>query len=181
MNDQLFPDDAPAIEAAAVVSTNGLYRYRLTRRWGDRPAAAFIMLNPSTADATTDDATVRRCLGFARRFGCDAIEIVNLFAWRATDPDMLLAAWYDGVDVIGPDADTHIVDVARAVADDDGHLIAAWGAGPAGKFRAFMADRIDHVLGLVGDVACLTTTQAGQPRHPLYLPANAPLTPWSPT
>src|SRR5689334_20041621 len=74
------------IVKSAVLSPCGLYRYRLTRRWGDGPALLFVMLNPSTADATEDDPTIRRCTGFAKREGMPAIEVVNLFAWRATDP-----------------------------------------------------------------------------------------------
>ena len=71
----------------AVISQDERHRYSLTRRWGDGPrVCCWIMLNPSTADATTDDPTIRRCIGFTHDWGYDALTVVNLYAWRATDP-----------------------------------------------------------------------------------------------
>ena len=71
----------------AVISQDERHRYSLTRRWGYGPAVCcWIMLNPSTADATTDDPTIRRCLRFTQGWGYDALTVVNLYAWRATDP-----------------------------------------------------------------------------------------------
>ena len=71
----------------AVISQDERHRYSLTRRWGDGPrVCCWIMLNPSTADATTDDPTIRRCIGFTHAWGYDALTVVNLYAWRATDP-----------------------------------------------------------------------------------------------
>lgn len=68
----------------AVLSEDGVYRYRLTREWGENLDACkrvcFVMLNPSTADASKDDPTIRKCIGFATRLGFDALEVVNLFA-----------------------------------------------------------------------------------------------------
>ena len=79
----------------ATISEDGLYRYALSRTWeGPIWSLAFIMLNPSTADATEDDPTIRKCIGFAQRNGCNAIEVVNLFAFRATDPNDLRRAGY---------------------------------------------------------------------------------------
>jgi hypothetical protein len=73
---------------SAVISPCGLYRYRLTRTWDAvRWSAAFVMLNPSTADAVDDDPTIKRCVGFAKRWGCGGIVVANLFAFRSADPD----------------------------------------------------------------------------------------------
>lgn len=73
-------------EQSATISECGRYRYRLTRRFADGPCATFVMLNPSTADETIDDPTIRRCRNFAIREGCGGLVVVNLFAYRATDP-----------------------------------------------------------------------------------------------
>lgn len=71
-------------------SISGDYRYRLGRAWAGGPTCTFIMLNPSTADADQDDPTIRRCVGFAKALGCGALEVVNLYAYRATNPRDLL-------------------------------------------------------------------------------------------
>src|SRR5437868_12651695 len=71
---------------SAVISPCGKFRYRLTRQWGEGAALPFVMLNPSTADAEQDDPTIRKCVGFAKRMGYDGIEVVNLYAYRATKP-----------------------------------------------------------------------------------------------
>ena len=71
----------------AVISQDERHRYSLTRRCGNGPrVCCWIMLNPSTADATTDDPTIRRCVRFTQAWGYNALTVVNLYAWRATDP-----------------------------------------------------------------------------------------------
>jgi hypothetical protein len=70
----------------AEISEDGKYRYALMRMWDDKPLMMFCMLNPSTADATKDDPTIRRCIGFAKDRGYGGIYVVNLMAYRATDP-----------------------------------------------------------------------------------------------
>lgn len=73
------------IKKDATISDCGKYRYRLSRIWEPgRPVATFVMLNPSTADATNDDATIRKCMGFARRWNLGGIHVGNLFAYRAS-------------------------------------------------------------------------------------------------
>jgi hypothetical protein len=89
-------------ERAAVLSECGRYRYVLTRTWDhDLAACAFIGLNPSTADAHEDDPTIRRCIRFARDWGHGGLIMLNLFAWRSTDPRGLL----DAIFPVGPPAD----------------------------------------------------------------------------
>lgn len=136
----------------------GRYRYRLWRRWrASGPVVAFVMLNPSTADAERDDPTIRRCTGFARAWGFAAMTVVNLFALRATDPARLRRAR----DPVGPDNDRHI---AAAAAGSDA-VVLAWGNHGAlgGRDRAVL----DLLAG--SRPSCLGVTGSGQPRHPLYL------------
>lgn len=96
-----------ALARSAVISEDGLYRYRLDRRWGYGPRVAWIMLNPSTADSEAEDATSRRVQAFSRRWGFSALTVVNLYAWRATDPTDLWTAQ----DPVGPENDRHIAEV----------------------------------------------------------------------
>jgi len=74
------------MERDALISPCSQYRYWLLRRWSNRPLATFVMLNPSTADANSDDATIRKCMGFADAWGLGGIWVVNLFALRSTNP-----------------------------------------------------------------------------------------------
>lgn len=146
-------------EGGAVFDPSRRYRYRLWRRWADGgEVVAFVMLNPSTADARRDDPTIRRCGGFARAWGFAAMTVVNLFALRATDPARLRRAR----DPVGRDNDRHIL----AAAGGCDALVLAWGNAGAlgGRDRAVLA----LLAGVRTD--CLGLTGAGQPRHPLYLP-----------
>lgn len=157
-----------AAHADAVISEDGCYRYVLTRRWGGGRVLSFVMLNPSTADASTDDATIRRCRGFARRERCDGIRVLNLYALRSPDPRLLLSH----PDPAGPDNDRWLT----GLADADGPVIAAWGAHAAAEFRR---DEVADLLAAAGVVLwCLGTTRDGSPRHPLYARADAPLRVW---
>jgi hypothetical protein len=149
---------------SAVISDCGLYRYRLDRRWSDGPTVAWLMLNPSTADARAEDATSRRIQAFSRSWGYGALTVVNLYAWRATDPREL----WRTADPVGPDNDRHITE---AVAGRT--VIAAWGANAR-------PDRITAVLALPGmdRLHALELTKDGQPRHPLYLRRDLTPQPW---
>lgn len=165
----LFDATPDATRSAAVLSDCGTYRYRLTRLWDPhaRPAC-FVMLNPSTADAKRDDPTIRRCVGFARAWGCGGIVVVNLFALRATDPAALHAA----TDPIGPANEGYI----RGAMVEGWPVVAAWGAHVPARGRAnhtrVGADRAGIPL------KCLGVTKEGFPRHPLYVRADAPLIPY---
>lgn len=151
------------VERGAVLSACGLYRYSLTRRWAPGEGVAFVMLNPSTADATTDDPTVRKVVKFSRAWGAPAVEVVNLFAFRATEPwDLIEKAR----DPIGPENDAHIlaaVDRARSV-------VIAWGVTVMGTaLEPRMAAVLRLLLPFRPKVYALKLTNSGQPGHPLYL------------
>ena len=151
----------------AIFSNDGRYRYRLTREWdASTTKMTFVMLNPSTADETVDDPTIRRCVSFAQRSAFGGIEVVNLYALRSTDPKVLRRA----IDPVGPDNDRQLAETFERATT----IVVAWGAGaePA---------RVRQVKKLLGDretVWCLGVTADGSPRHPLYLRSDAPLSPW---
>lgn len=158
----------PALIDDAGISADGLYRYWLTRGWGDDPAFVnFICLNPSTADATRDDPTVRRLRGFARSWGYDGFWLTNLFAYRATDPEALCFAQGD---ISGPDNMTWLSEVASRAA----LVVMAWG-DVSGLYRnnVKFAQRQASIvcqLALQGiELHALGFTKAGFPRHPLYM------------
>ena len=125
------------------------------------------MLNPSIADGNVDDQTIRRCVRFAQGEGYDALSVVNLFAYRATDPDELR-----GNASVGPENDAAI----RAATQGATTVVVAWGCrGDRWKRR------VQHVIALIQHpMLCLGTTRSGQPRHPLVVPASQSLVPWGP-
>lgn len=156
----------------AVFSKCRKYRYLLTRDW-EKPVLSegrgrltFIMLNPSKADQCVDDPTIRRCMGFARREGYCGIQVVNLFAWRSTDPAGLME---DGVEPVGPENDDYIKRCLTC-----GEVVAAWGR------HAFARQRAREVATMLAGVRimCLGTTKNGSPRHPLLVRGDAPFVPW---
>lgn len=157
--------------ATAAISPCGAYRYRLTR--GDGRRLAFVMLNPSTANAEIDDPTIRRCKAFALREGYDGIEVVNLYAYRATDPDALLQA----ADPIGP---SNMGEIQRLAWDyRGGWIVCAWGA--LSRRHMPHVARVAELLKLHdAELVCLGKTKDGAPRHPLYVRGDASIESWSP-
>lgn len=148
-----------AMERSACFSPCRTYRYALWRRWGPGAFAMFIGLNPSTADETADDPTIRRCIGFAKSWGYDALCMTNLFAYRATDPADMKKAEFP----LGRDNDGFL---AR-LADSAGVIVAAWGAHGTYLGRdAFVRRTLGRPLHY------LRLTKDGHPGHPLYLPAS---------
>lgn len=162
-------DLAGGLAAAVFDSEARTYRYLLTRIWDpSTPAAVWLMLNPSTADAMDDDPTIRRCKAYAVREGAGGIVVVNLFALRSTDPRALLRHR----NPVGPANDAFIRQAVRGART----VIAAWGAAGVQDGRSVA------VAGMLArlrvPVQCLGVTATGQPRHPLYLPSTAPLEPF---
>lgn len=149
---------AEAMKRSATLSPCRAYRYALWRRWGRGPYAMFIGLNPSTADETNNDPTIRRCIGFARSWGYEALCMTNLFAYRATKPINMKKA----VEPVGWDNDNTL----RELANSAGVVVAAW--GEHGTYKG----RDQSVRLLVPALHYLRLTKGGHPGHPLYLPAN---------
>lgn len=145
------------MERGAYISACGLYRYSLWRQWAPGPRVMFIGLNPSTADATLDDPTIRRCIGFARAWGYSGLMMTNLFAWRDTEPRNMMAV----TDPVGPDNDR----VLRLGYERAALTVAAWGAHGTHDGR----DKV--IRAMLPDLHYLRLTKHGHPGHPLYLPA----------
>jgi hypothetical protein len=159
--------------AGAEFSPCGTYRYRLWRHWAKGlPVACFIGLNPSTADETKMDNTMRRIKNFAKSWGCGGFEMLNLFGLRSTDPKAL----YTHSDPIGPGNDRAIRLTVRACS----YVVCCWGV------HGVIDSRSAQVLWAISKtisksrVYCLGLTQPipggmddtisyPQPRHPLYL------------
>lgn len=150
------------MERSAELSSCRTYRYNLWRRWGPGEYAMFIGLNPSTADETQDDPTIRRCIGFSQAWGFKALCMTNLFAYRATNPQDMIKKSKEGADIIGPENTRHLVELAK----EAGVVVAAWGTngGLLGQ------DRV--VRSIIPGLCYLFMTKSGFPGHPLYLPSK---------
>lgn len=158
------------------MSDDRRYRYLLKRDLdtllgGDRSTCAFVMLNPSTADASQDDPTIRRCIGFARRWECATLYVVNLSPLRATNPRELLRA--------GPEPDAVQAENRywlRYAADRADIIVAAWGdnGGAEGRARRVLDDFRSRGVR----IATLGLNQSGHPRHPLYVAGDTQLAVW---
>lgn len=152
----------------AIFSDCRKYRYSLWRRWklpelasGNSDLCCFIGLNPSTADETVDDPTIRRCIGFAKDWGFNGLVMLNIFAYRATDPTVMK----DQPDPVGDHNNEAIAEVTARV----GKTVAAWGVHGQFRDRDAVVMRLIHNL----DFYCLGLTKDGHPKHPLYLPKNS--------
>lgn len=162
MNTDLF------LERDAVISDCKQYRYLLRRTWDhDRIRALFVMLNPSTADAEVDDATIRSCIRLCRDWGFGSFEVINLFGWRATDPKNLEAA----ADPIG----TQNEDIAINAIERCDVSICAWGAHKMADRFGRAAEMKSMITSRRPTAFCLGTTKHGAPKHPLYIKTGTPL------
>jgi hypothetical protein len=151
--------------SSCVFSSNRLYRYVLRHQCDDtKPIAspkriAWIGLNPSTADELSLDRTLAAICRYSRRWGFSEVVMLNLFAFRATDPRDLKRA----EDPIGPDNDHHLLTEVRKVQ----RVIACWG----GHGRFLGRDRdVSDLLGV--SFGCLLKNRTGTPHHPLYLKSS---------
>lgn len=175
----LFTDSQAGDPQGAFISNDNMYRYLLWRTETlDAPVTVamtvlFIMLNPSTADASIDDPTIRKVRGFTRKLGFARSFVVNLYAWRATKPEELRKVPAP----IGELNDAFIANAARRASI----IIPAWGTNhmkvDGGKRARHVVDMLkanDHKLFHLSEL-----TDGGHPRHPLYLPYDSPLRHWA--
>lgn len=146
------------MDKGAQFSPDRIYRYALWRTWEQGNGhILFIGLNPSTADETEDDPTIRRCIGFAKDLGYGGIYMLNIFAYRATSPKVLMKA----DNPVGEKNNNFL----QMYFDPIGFNIACWGTW--GKYL----NRGREVIEMLGEdgLHCFGLTKYGQPRHPLYL------------
>ena len=149
---------------------DGEYRWRLWRRWDEElPLLLWVMLNPSTADATEDDPTIRKCVGFAMRWRYGGIVVVNLFALRSTDPTAVLRH----PDPIGSENDAVISATAAECPDS----VCAWGSHKSVTHRALVVRRL--LLQAGNSPTHLGLNKDGHPKHPLYLPYSTSRELWT--
>lgn len=163
------------LNSPAIFSPCRTWRYTLHREWnllierssdGDKliqaPKVVFIGLNPSTADEVQDDPTVRRCIGFAKRWGYNGMFMLNIFGLRGMNPKVL----YRATDPVGPENDYYIGQVITSA--DVTLVVACWGNHGVLRLRGFIVEELSYIedvpLFRLGDL-----TQKDQPRHPLYL------------
>lgn len=160
----------------AVISPCGNYRYLLTRIWSIEPhprVVCWVMLNPSTADASKDDATLRKCIGFSQRWGFDGLKVVNLFAYRTPYPAELSKAQKAGRDIRGPENDHYLFTTAF----DSAHTVVAWGAHriPGGEGEMVTRELVRRGRT---QISCIGKTLSGQPKHPVRPGYATPLEPY---
>jgi hypothetical protein len=161
-------NNVDGLEYGAVFDVNGWYRYSLWRAWSaHHPRIVFILLNPSTADEQRNDPTIRRCIGFARAWKFGSMEVVNLFAHRATDARELLKI----DDPVGEENNCYLIQAVERCST----VVVGWG------IRGTLLGRDSQVLSLLAgrkDKFCLGITKDGQPRHPLYVKGDTILVPF---
>ncbi len=150
-----------------IFSAERAYRYVLRRQCSDAVAEtprriAWIGLNPSTADEVTLDQTLATVCRYSKKWGFSEVIMLNLFAFRATDPRNLKRA----EDPIGPDNDRHLLTEVSAAE----RVIACW--GDHGRFSG-RDEEVSDLLRADGVAfECLQRNKSGTPRHPLYLKAG---------
>jgi hypothetical protein len=144
------------LKTDAKLSVCRKYRFALWRTWDEeKPYAMIIGLNPSTADETENDPTITRCINFSKSWGYGGVCMVNLFAYRATNPSDMMAS----KDPVGADNDAWLSDLAK----NAGIIVAAWGNG--GNYLG----RSATIKNMLPNLHCIKMNKSGEPSHPLYL------------
>jgi hypothetical protein len=154
-----------ALKKDAKLSDCRKYRYALWRTWDQSKShVVFIGLNPSTADELEDDPTLIRCMNYAKSWGYGGVCMANLFAFRSSDPKVMLNA----NDPVGQDNDWWLVKLSQ----NAGLVVAAWGNSGSFMGRSHQVKQL-----LVANLHCLKMNKSGEPVHPLYQKASLQPTP----
>ena len=145
----------------ATISTCDQYRYNLIRKWNPEGnnLVSFVGLNPSTADANKDDPTLLRCISFSKALGFDGLILVNLFAYRATSPNVMKEFTHP----VGAENDSYIIDAITQT----NQTILCW--GNHGSHQSRNIEHHDLIEPHREQYFCFGKTKGNQPKHPLYL------------
>ena len=147
------------MDSGAEFSDGRKYRYALWRIWDTKkPYVMFVGLNPSTADETKNDPTITRCINYAKSWGYGGIYMTNLFAFRATDPSVMLAEEVP----IGKDNDAWL----KKIYEKTNIAVAAWGNDGSHRQRS------KEIFNILPELHYLKLNATGEPAHPLYLKSN---------
>lgn len=159
-------------DRGAELSPCGIYRYTLTREWEDGRCIAWLMFNPSTADATEDDATIRKCVGFSKRWGYGRMIVVNLYAVRSRDPKAVAR-------MVNPEGPLNNYWTREALKESR-ELICAWGCA---QHMPGIGGRINDVMAIARNeevsTFCLGQRRDYHPRHPLMLAYSTERSPYT--
>lgn len=161
-------------DEGACLSADRMYRYWLGRAVDTSSASEqrrllFVMLNPSTADESANDPTIRKLLSYARAWGYARLDVVNLFAYRSPSPDELSRRYTQGVDIVGPE-NAQYIELAALRAHK---VIVAWGGRVPSKLKVSRPAAVLAQLKTLGAgrwvPEYLELSKDGTPKHPLYL------------
>lgn len=162
---------------SAVISPCGRYRYRLDRECGEAYPGSLVIayfgINPSTADASKDDPTVRKWRGFTERNNGHKFIVGNLFSYRSKNPKGL-------VNDPSPNDEAHWTHIRQIIAEAD-ILVPCWGNRskiPRAK-RYATGELLELLLASGKPVVHFGTTKSGDPLHALMLGYDTPLIPWN--
>lgn len=168
---QFFHMPDGVIGSAVFGGENHCYRYLLTRSWQEDPdpelggTLCWVMMNPSTATGDVDDATIRKCIAYSRKWRFSGMVVVNTFAYRATDQKRLLEVH----DPVGPDNDKYILTAAV----ECGTVMLAYGTPQDKRLRPRGAEVLKILTQMPNiETRALKLSQNGIPYHPLYLPMD---------
>ncbi len=144
------------IKSDAIFSEDNIHRYALIHEWElDRPSLMIISLNPSAEDGELNNPTIRRCIGFAKRWGFGRLFITNLFSFKTSSPKDL----FNSENPIGNKNDYWLKKLSKKV----DKVVLAY--GNHGKFK----NRHEEILKIIHDPYCIKKSKTGMPMHPLYL------------
>lgn len=157
-----------ATTKGACLSNCNKYRYWLSRTWDNaKPQVVFVGLNPSTADDRIDDPTIKRCIAYGQSWGYGGFLMLNLFAYRSTDPEKLKKVQ----DPVGEQNNYWIKGMITNLSTP--LIVACWGNGINDARFTNRTKEVTTLLKELGDIHCIQLNKAtGQPAHPLYLKAD---------